>query len=344
MTDKRLTIIMHGADRELWRGGQLRVTVTDIFAAGGPRQFRSSKVAGPIFNLDLQLPFDAGQVYGIAVRATKHRTAFYLVRRQDFIQGPDGIETASVIVSLMLVPEKPTSSDLVGGHARLEAIGSPIVAPGGGVSALAFSLLESEARMALLNLEAKLGATLLDGSSLLSFVAGVRHVAVDRLFLFMRAGAKEAVSRSRDFAGAPGHKAPASPTGLPDHPDSFKHTRFGEGNIQLSFSAAAEPVAGGAGSSVLCHSVDIDIDLANGLSHVVEFLENNVFRPGQTTDQTLVYALLFNQQIVPQYTLDPIDVSARSRAVPRAVQRRGPSGRRKPSPKRRAGQRDRRTV
>ena len=90
----------------------------------------------------------------------------------------------------------------------------------------------------------------------------------------------------------------SEPAGLPDHPDSWKHTRFAEGNVQLSFSADASPFP--AGGAALVHSADVDIDLGRGLAHAKEWLENNVFKPGHKTNQALVYALLYAQGILPQ--------------------------------------------
>jgi hypothetical protein len=334
MLEKRVTLLMHGADGLLWRGDPLKVTVTDLFKDLKP--LGSQEVSANTIDLRLLLPFDAGQLYGVAVRAKKHRSAFLIVRRQDFIQAPDQIETDSITAQLMLVPDKPVSSNLDNGHAALESLGSPFVAPVNGFAPTAFNLLQPTAKMSFLNLEAKLRATLVDGVSLLSFVERVHHVAVDRAFLFMRAAAKEAVRLSRDFASAPGHDAPKDPVGLPDHPDSFKHTRFGEGNVQLSFSKDAVAIAGGGGANVLCHSVDVDIDLARGLQHVVEFLENNVFKPGKKTDPTLVYALLFNQGIKPLYTLALIQPAA-ARAAARRTVASGTRRRSRSSPPRRAG-------
>jgi len=65
----------------------------------------------------------------------------------------------------------------------------------------------------------------------------------------------------------------------------------------------AEASPGNAGTQVF--SVDADIDLERGLGHVFEFLDNHLLHPGKKTDQTLVYALLFSQGIIPDYTLDP---------------------------------------
>jgi hypothetical protein len=60
----------------------------------------------------------------------------------------------------------------------------------------------------------------------------------------------------------------------------------------------------------------VDIDLGRGLAHAKEWLENNVFRPGHKTNQALVYAQLYAQGILPQYTLDPVRATTRS-AAPR---------------------------
>ena len=70
-------------------------------------------------------------------------------------------------------------------------------------------------------------------------------------------------------------------------------------------SFAASPETWPAGSSSQSFSVDVDIDLERGIKHWAEWLDNNVLNPGQKTDQTLVYVLLYSQGILPAYTLDP---------------------------------------
>ena len=37
MTEKHLTVILYGSDRNLWNGAPVQVRVTDLFAPGGPR-------------------------------------------------------------------------------------------------------------------------------------------------------------------------------------------------------------------------------------------------------------------------------------------------------------------
>jgi len=315
VVEKRVTVILYGSDRNLWSGGPLQIRVMDLFAAGGPKLVSSGKTEASTVELRLQLPFDAGQRYGLTFSATRHRPAWQIVRRLDFIRTRDQVEGEDIVLRLMLVPDSPGTTDVPGGLERLVQIASPFVAPGTGIDAAGFQRLDVAAQMAFLNIEAKLRETVIDGAPLISFVRAIRHVAVDRLFLLFDSALKPRMARAVDFAGAPGHDAPKQPPGLLAHPDSWKHTRFAEGNVQLSFSADAAPLPGGSAAS-LAHSADVDIDLGRGLAHAKEWLENNVFKPGHKTNQALVYALLYAQGILPKYTLDPAPATT-SRAVPR---------------------------
>lgn len=311
MTEKRLTVILYGCDRNLWRGGSLSIRVSDLFASGGPRLLYQGKADESTLELRLALPFDAGQVYGVTFSAPRHRPAWQLIRRRDFIRPVDSVEGDDLILRLMLVPDSPGTSDLAQGFDRLRQAASPFVAPQTGVDQKTFKTLEVAAQMACLNIEAKLRETILDGAPLLTFVRGVHHVAVDRAFLFFDAGLKARMPRSSEFAGAPGHGAPENLADLPAHPDSWKHTRFAEGNVQLSFSRNAMPLPGGD-PALMVHSADVDIDLGRGLAHAKEWLENNVVKPGHKTNQALIYGLLYAQGILPRYVLDPAaDTTAR---------------------------------
>jgi hypothetical protein len=308
MAQKTLTLILLRSDRELWDGGSARLQVTDVNRST-LKILHDQKLAqgSQIIQMNLDLLFDAGQSYGISVDAPKHRSAWQLINRRTFLREEDGTQTEGKesFMRLMLVPNKPSSSNLDDGYDRLLERGSPVVAASTGITRQAFQELKPEAKMALLNIEAKLRETKLNGISLVSFVEAVRLVDVDRLFLFMRSELKDAVENSPHFASAPGHGAPINtPVVLPPHPDSWKHRRFGAGNVQLSFSKTAEPLPGNADKQVF--SVDVDLDLAKGIGHVVEFLDNHFSK--KKTDQTLIYALLFSQGITPDYTLDPIEV------------------------------------
>jgi hypothetical protein len=308
MANKNLTLILVGADRQLWAGEGARLQITDVTHGDLDVLFDKRLDAGShtiLFNLDLH--FEAGQVYGISVDAKKHRTAWQLINRRTFLQQSGGaeVEVKDRIMQLMLVPRKTRSSDLDAAYRRLLDRGSPVVAESTGVSEAAYLDLKDAARMALLNIEAKLRNTRLGGVPLLSFLEGVRFVEVDRLFLYMRSELKHLVEEAGEFASAPGHGEPeGTPIALPAHPDSWKHRRFGAGNLQLSFSKNSEPMPGKPGTQVF--SVDADIDLETGLLHVFEYLDNKLLHPDQKTDQAQVYALLFSQGIAPDYTLNPL--------------------------------------
>jgi hypothetical protein len=321
--EKRVTVILYGSDRNLWDGGSLQIRVADLFAAGGPKTLFSGKTDASTVELRLQLPFDAGQLYGLTFSAPRHRPAWQIIRRSDFIRSPEQGERDDLILRLMLVPDSPGTLDVQGGFDRLAQAASPFAAPLTGLDTATFQRLDVAAQMAFLNVEAKLRETIIDGSPLLSFVRAVRHVAVDRLFLLFDSALKPRMARAVDFAGAAGHDAPKEPRGFPDHPDSWKHTRFTEGNIQLSFSADPEPVPGG-GPGALAHSADVDIDLGRGLAHAKEWLENNVFRPGHKTSQSLVYAQLYAQGILPHYTLDPAPATTMRGATTLRSMRKAP--------------------
>ena len=260
------------------------------------------------------------------------------MRRADFIRAAERVEVDDVILRLMLMPDSPGTSDLPNAFERIRQIGSPFAAPASGITAEAFDALAEPAKMAFLNIEAKLRETSIDGSPLMSFVRGVSHVAVDRVFLRFDPGLKARMARATEFASAPGHAAPKRLPDLPDHPDSWKHVRYAEGNIQLSFSKDAASVAG---ASALTHSADVDIDLGRGLAHAKEWLENNVFRPGHKTNQALVYAQLYTQGILPRYTLDPAPSTTR-RAAPTLTLKRVSSRTRGASTRRVAPRRPRR--
>lgn len=306
MSIKAITLIILRADRKLWNGGPVQLQVTDMRQGLKVLHDKPLAAGSHTVLINLDLLFNAGQVYGISIDADGHRSAWQLIKRQSFLrqEGATQIEVDGMTLRLMLVPDKPTSSDLDEAHDLLRAAGSPLVADKTGFNRNKYLALEPAAKMALLNIDAKLRDTRINGASLLSFVRGLEHVAVDRLFLLMRPELKQLVKSSSEFASAPGHKAPTNvPLLLPAHPESWKHTRFGAGNLQLSFAREATPLPGNAAE--LAFSVDADIDLERGLLHVAEFLDNKI-HPLKKTNQTLVYALLFSQGIIPNYTLSPV--------------------------------------
>jgi hypothetical protein len=302
---KTITLILHRADREAWDGGPTTLEVKDL---SQKKTLKPHKLAAGshLIEVNLDLPFNAGQVYVISVDAGGHRAAWQLFKRRSFLreQGGVRIEVDDLIMRLMLIPNKPTSSDLDAGYEKLRSAGSPMVDEKTGFGRKAFQELDHAAKMAFLNIDAKLRETRLRGISLLSFVEGVAGVKSDRLYVFTRPELRQLVKDSADFADAPGHKTIPKdiPTVLPGHPRSWKHTLFGAGNVQLSYSEKTMPLPQDKTKAVF--SVDVDIDLEQGLNHMGEWLQNKF--SSKKTDQTLVYALLFAQGITPAYALDPV--------------------------------------
>jgi hypothetical protein len=307
---KTVTLITLRADRELWTGKSAELRVTDMREGLKVLHRETLKSGNNVVQVNLELPFDAGQVYAMSLDAKDHRAAWQLIKRRSFLREEGGtqIEVKGMTMRLMLVPENPKSTDLSQGYDKVLAAGSPTVSGKHGWSKTAYAELSDGAKMALLNIDAKLRDTRVGGISLLSFVEGVSHVGVDRLYLYVKPELKQIIHDSSDFATAPGHgKKPKNTTvPLPGHPDSWKHNKFGAGNLQLSFSADTIPLPNEKTKRVF--SVDADIDLERGLLHVAEWLDNKFIHPSQKTNQTLVYALLFSQGIIPHYTLNPLTV------------------------------------
>ena len=302
--NKTITLIILRADRKVWDGDAVRLKVTALRKG---LKVLYDKPLGPKLStvvIKLDLLFDAGQVYGISVDAADHRSAWQLINFETFLrrEGEGKVELDDRIIRLILVPEHPSSSNLDGGWERMRDAGSTMTADNNGLPKQLYLDLPTASKMALLNIEAKLRDTRVNGTSLLTFVEKVRLVAAARLYLFMRSELKQIINDSPEFGSAHGHKAPSgTPIPLPAHPDSWKHKRFGAGNLQLSFAKTAEALSGRQ-----VYSVDADIDLARGLDHVPEWLDNELLHPSKKTDQTQVYALLFSQGITPYYTLDPL--------------------------------------
>jgi hypothetical protein len=307
MIKKKVTVIVLGADQKLWNGAPLRLKVVDLRKSLKKLRNVSFPGSSNIIEVNLDLPFDAGQAYGIQVDAEEHRSAWQIIKRRTFLREESGhvVEIDNAIFRLMVVPKKPRALGLDQCYGVLEAEGSPFVSgPQGWPRDTYIGMTDAE-KMAFLNIDAKVRDTRINNLSIRQSVRGVGHVAPARVFMFVRPELKDLVAASPDFSTAPGHpKAPKdTATPLPGHPDSWKHNRFGAGNLQLSFSKETMPLPSDSNTRV--YSVDADIDLERGLLHVAEWLDNELLHPGKRTDQTLVYALLFSQGIIPRYTLSP---------------------------------------
>lgn len=302
MANKDIAVLLYGADRQLWTGSGATLIVRDLNDHGeGIRVLARKELDHSTIQITLKdLAFDSGQTYGLTIEAKGHRPAAQLIRRSSFLrqEGDRIIERPDIIFRLMMAPRRPKSSDLDTGYERLVARGSALP---NFFSEDDYKSLKVAQQMAFLNIEAKLRETYIGHDPLLSYVTGMRAADPDRLFLLARSDLKPLIERSADFAGAAGHGVPEDHPGFPACPDSWKHTQYEFGNIQLSFSKTTELWPAESDTAQSCFGLDTDIDLERGILHVGEWLDNNVLHQGKKTDQTLVYALLFAQGILPVY-------------------------------------------
>ena len=318
MANKQVTLILHEADRELWGSGDFTLQVRRFdsngikkmhFQSGGQNttKLKSDK---PSLRLDLNLFFNAGQRYFLLIKAPGHRQIFHVLHRRSFITKEDSVEVErpDTTIRTIMIPKKAKSSDLAAGFDKLENRGSPLVKKDIGISRETYTKLEPAAKMAMLNIEAKLRSTRIDGAPVSTSVTGLRHVGPDRIYVMMKPQIKGMVEASPAFGSAPGHGKKKG-LNLPAHPDSWKHRAFPVGNLQLSFSKDPENWPNLFSDEERSFSVDADIDLEKGVKHWGEWLKNNVIKPGHKTGQPVVYGLLFGQGILPDYTLDPKKVS-----------------------------------
>ena len=83
MSNKTVTLIILGADRELWDGDEVRLKVTDMRQGLKVLHNEALPEGSHTILVNLDLHFDAGQVYSISVDAKKHRTAWQLIKTQN---------------------------------------------------------------------------------------------------------------------------------------------------------------------------------------------------------------------------------------------------------------------
>src|SRR5713101_5934377 len=90
MADKTVTVILYGADRQLWTGPAARLFVRDL-NSGALRLLAQRDITHSTVEIKLQnLLFDTGQIYGLSIEANEHRTASQLIRRLSFLRQVDG--------------------------------------------------------------------------------------------------------------------------------------------------------------------------------------------------------------------------------------------------------------
>ena len=157
--------------------------------------------------LNVTMPFfNAGQRYFLLIKAPGHREIFQVLNRRSFITREDGaeVERPDTTIRTIMIPKKAKSLDLDAGFNKLKSRESPLGKEDIGISRETYNNLKPAAKMAMLNIEAKLRSTEVDGTTLSKLVTGLRHVEPDRIYVMMQPQIKEMVERSPVFAPAPG--------------------------------------------------------------------------------------------------------------------------------------------
>ena len=152
--------------------------------------------------------------------------------------------------------------------------------------------LDDLARAGLLNLYAKLSATLLGDAPIWLHVRRVYRVRGDRIFAEVACDLRDQVKSWASVFTAVSGRLHAPPPGFAPA-GSFKHTAFPSGILQLTFFVSV--------TAPLTFLVDADIDEADGLGHVFQVLRNWLIT-GQTHPYD-IHQLLITQSIDPGYTV-----------------------------------------
>lgn len=291
-TTGSIKVSLFDASRQLWRGPEVRLTLTDPFINSSNKKLVDQTMKKGVNTISLQgVPADAGQRYILFVDAAKHRShSVFPVKPKPGEEVP---------LNIMLVPNNPVPdfSKFTFNELKLR---SPQFH-----DALSVNISEADflglaksdpkfgaIRMAtLLNIEAKLRATPLKQGNAVDFIR-----LIDTL---------DSLERDRLKAGV-AENMPANVRGLKTFselnedfnelshkgfPVSFKE-KVAFCSLQLSFAKKGE--------NGQLHS-DIDIDLLTDIGHFGEVIKNKITK--MKTDPFTIYVLLFDQGIRPLYTL-----------------------------------------
>jgi hypothetical protein len=288
----KLNISVFDASRQLWRGPEVRLVLTDPFTSSSNKKLVDKTMKKGMNNIIIEgVPTDMGQRYILFVDADKHRSHSVFP-----VRATPGAETP---LNIMLIPNDPVPNFSAFNYNELK-LKSPQFH-----SALSTNVSESNffdlanvdskfglARMStLLNIEAKLRATALKQGQAVDFIQEFKNVASfepDRLKVDVKQDMPGNVRGLKTFTELNSDLNELNHKGFPV---SFKQ-KLAFCSLQLSFAKKAE-------NGVLAS--DIDIDLLTDIGHFGEVIKNKILKA--KTDPFSIYVLLFDQGIRPLYTL-----------------------------------------
>jgi hypothetical protein len=291
-TTGSIKVSVFDASRQLWRGPEVRLTLTDPFTSSSNKKIVDHTAKKGINTVSLDgVPADAGQRYILFVDADKHRShSVFPVKPKPGQEVP---------LNIMLIPNNPVPDFSKFNYNELklrspqfhDSLSANI--PEADFLGLAKSDPKFGAvRMAtLLNIEAKLRATALKEGNAVDFIRTIASLdSCERDRLKASVGEKMA-SNVRGLKTFSELNEDLNELNHKGFPISFKE-KVAFCSLQLSFAKKGE---NGQIAS------DIDIDLLTDIGHFGEVIKNKITK--LKTDPFTIYVLLFDQGIRPLYTL-----------------------------------------
>jgi hypothetical protein len=291
-TTSSIKLSIYDGGRQLWRGPEVRVTLTDPFTGSSNKKLADKTMKKGINTILLEgVPADAGQRYNLFVDAAKHRS------HSVFPVKPKVNE--EVPLNVMVIPNDPVPDFSKFSYNELK-LRSPQFH-----NALSSNISEGDLLglvktdpkfgavriAALLNIEAKLRATPLKQGNAADYIQSIDNLDCcerDRVKAQVADNMPANVRGLKTFGELNEDLNEMNHKGFPV---SFKE-KVTFCSLQLSFAKKA------ANGRI---AADIDIDLLTDIGHFGEVIRNKVMKI--KTDPFTVYALLFDQNIRPLYTL-----------------------------------------
>jgi hypothetical protein len=291
-TTGSINVSVFDGGRQLWRGPEIRLVLTDPFANSSNKKLLDKTMKKGTNTILLEgVPADAGQRYILFVDADNHRShSVFPVKPAPNAETP---------LNIMLIKNDPVPDFSKFTYNELK-LRSPQFH-----SALSQNISESDLldlpktdprfgliRMAaLLNIEAKLRATSLKEGKAVDFIRGIADLESlerDRLKADVAQDMPGNVRPMKTFTELNNDLNELNHKGFPM---SFKE-KVAFCSLQLSFARSSE-------NNV--RAADIDIDLLTDIGHFGEVIKNKITK--MKTDPFSVYVLLFDQSIRPLYTM-----------------------------------------
>lgn len=287
-----LNVTVFDASRQLWRGPEVRIRLTDPFTSSSHKNLVDKIMKKGVNTIRLEgVPTDAGQRYILFIDADKHRShSVFPVKPAPNAETP---------LNIMLIPNNPVPNfatfsynDLKLKSPQFHSALSQNISEGDLLGLPKTDSKFGQVRLAsLLNIEAKLRAVALKKGNAVDYLRSVKNLECCERDRIKADVAEDMPTNVRGLKTFTELNADLNEMNHKGFPVSFKE-KVAFCSLQLSFARKAE-------SGLLAS--DIDIDLLTDIGHFGEVIKNKITK--MKTDPFTVYVLLFDQGIRPLYTL-----------------------------------------